>query len=198
MPSSMALRSHSVRSCSASGISSPSGPVRARAGHRSGASAPAGPTTLPIVAAGSLCTARVSRIASLDEVAPVQRGPAAARVALVEDEIQHVEDGAEALGTAPRRSGRRKGTPEVLMRCLARLMRCAIVASGTRNALAISAVVRPPTARSVSAIADGRVSAAMTAHEEQDRACRPVLQLDAASPSRSEQSARRRVRRRPA
>ena len=35
------------------------------------------------------------------------------------------------------------------MRCLARLMRWAIVASGTRNARAISAVVRPPTARSV-------------------------------------------------
>ena len=45
------------------------------------------------------------------------------------------------------------------MLCFARLIRCAIVASGTRNALAISAVVRPPTARSVSAIADGGVSA---------------------------------------
>ncbi len=45
------------------------------------------------------------------------------------------------------------------MLCFARLMRCAIVASGTRNACAISAVVRPPTARSVSAIADGGVSA---------------------------------------
>ena len=45
------------------------------------------------------------------------------------------------------------------MVCLARLMRCAIVASGTRNARAISAVVRPPTARSVRAMADGRVSA---------------------------------------
>jgi hypothetical protein len=33
----------------------------------------------------------------------------------------------------------------------ARLMRWLIVASGTRNARAISAVVRPPTARSVSA-----------------------------------------------
>ena len=42
---------------------------------------------------------------------------------------------------------------------MARLIRCAIVASGTRNALAISAVVRPPTARSVSAIADDGVSA---------------------------------------
>ena len=42
---------------------------------------------------------------------------------------------------------------------LARLIRWAIVASGTRNALAISAVVRPPTARSVNAIADEDVSA---------------------------------------
>ena len=45
------------------------------------------------------------------------------------------------------------------MVCLARLIRCAIVASGTRNARAISAVVRPPTARSVSAIADAGDSA---------------------------------------
>ena len=49
--------------------------------------------------------------------------------------------------------------PEARIVCLARLMRCAIVASGTRNALAICAVVRPPTARSVSATADELVSA---------------------------------------
>jgi hypothetical protein len=41
----------------------------------------------------------------------------------------------------------------------ARLILCAIVASGTRNARAISSVVRPPTARSVSAIADAVDSA---------------------------------------
>ena len=63
----------------------------------------------------------------------------------------------------------RNGTPDDLIVCLARLIRCAIVASGTRNALAISAVVRPPTARSVSAIADGRRQRRMTAHEEQDQ-----------------------------
>ncbi len=40
------------------------------------------------------------------------------------------------------------------MLCLARLIRWAIVGSGTRNAWAISAVVKPPTARNVSAIAD--------------------------------------------
>ncbi len=44
------------------------------------------------------------------------------------------------------------------MLCLARLMRWAIVASGTRKALAISAVVKPPTARSVSAIAKDALS----------------------------------------
>jgi hypothetical protein len=42
---------------------------------------------------------------------------------------------------------------------LARLIRCAIVASGTRNAAAISAVVRPPTARRVSASWEGADSA---------------------------------------
>jgi hypothetical protein len=47
-----------------------------------------------------------------------------------------------------------KGTPLSLTRCLARLMRRVMVASGTRNARAISAVVRPPTARRVSAICD--------------------------------------------
>ena len=52
-----------------------------------------------------------------------------------------------------------EGTPEAFTLCLARLIRCAMVASGTRNARAISAVVSPPTARSVSAIADPGVRA---------------------------------------
>ena len=55
--------------------------------------------------------------------------------------------------------GIRNGTHEALIVCFARLMRCAIVLSGTRNALAISDVVSPPTARSVSAMADEDVSA---------------------------------------
>jgi hypothetical protein len=41
----------------------------------------------------------------------------------------------------------------------ARLIRCAIVRSGIRNAAAISAVDRPPTARRVSAIAAAGLSA---------------------------------------
>jgi len=43
--------------------------------------------------------------------------------------------------------------------CFARLIRCANVFSGTRNAWFISAVLRPPTARSASAICDAGVSA---------------------------------------
>ena len=50
-------------------------------------------------------------------------------------------------------------TPEARMRPFARLMRWAIVASGIMNARAISAVVRPPTARSVSGMADAGGSA---------------------------------------
>ena len=49
--------------------------------------------------------------------------------------------------------------PELLILCFARLIRCAIVPSGTRNALAISAVVNPPTARNVKAIAEAAVNA---------------------------------------
>src|SRR6266566_4756283 len=43
------------------------------------------------------------------------------------------------------RGGMANSAPLALIRCLARLMRWATVASGTRNARAISAVVSPPT-----------------------------------------------------
>jgi hypothetical protein len=49
--------------------------------------------------------------------------------------------------------------PDSRMRCLARLIRCAIVGSGSMKARAISAVVKPPTARSVNGIAEPGVSA---------------------------------------
>ena len=52
-----------------------------------------------------------------------------------------------------------KGSPEATIRPLAREIRWAIVASGTRNAFATSAVVSPPTARRVNAIAEAGVSA---------------------------------------
>src|SRR6266516_4284784 len=56
------------------------------------------------------------------------------------------------------RGGMANSAPLALIRCLARLMRWATVASGTRNARAISAVVSPPTARSVKATWEGGVS----------------------------------------
>ena len=63
------------------------------------------------------------------------------------------------------RAGRSSGpgisnrAPLALMASLARLIRWAMVASGTRNAAAIWAVPRPPTARNVSAIWLGPESA---------------------------------------
>lgn len=66
--------------------------------------------------------------------------------------------------TTRRRSARSDGsggsnvTPAALMLCFARLTRCAIVASGIMNAFAISAVVRRPTARNVSASCEGAES----------------------------------------
>src|SRR5258708_4379511 len=52
----------------------------------------------------------------------------------------------------------RNSAPLALMRCFARLMRWATVASGSRNARAISAALSPPTARKVSATCDTVVS----------------------------------------
>jgi hypothetical protein len=62
------------------------------------------------------------------------------------------------LAVCSSRVGIRNCTPEVLIRCFALEIRCAMVASPTRNAFAISAVVSPPTARNVSAIAEAGVS----------------------------------------
>ena len=54
--------------------------------------------------------------------------------------------------------GTAKGSTTSSSRALARTMRCAMVDSGTRNELAICAVVRPATARKVSATCDGLLS----------------------------------------
>ena len=107
---------------------------------------------------------------------------AAARVSLVEDQVQHMQHGAEPLRSLLG-VGNRNGTPEALMLCFARLIRCAIVASGTRNALAISAVVRPPTARSVSAIAEDVRQRWMAAHEEQNESSSSSVSPDASAGS---------------
>jgi hypothetical protein len=66
-----------------------------------------------------------------------------------------------AASRSPRSAGggRWNWAPLSRMRCLARLIRCPTVFSGTSNARAISAVVSPPTARRVSATCDAVDSA---------------------------------------
>ena len=91
------------------------------------------------------------------QLGPVQRRSRAGGVALVEDEVQHLEHGSEPLGPFGLR-GQLNSAPLALIRCLARLIRWATVASGTRKARAISAVVSPPTARRVRATCEGWVS----------------------------------------
>ena len=94
----------------------------------------------------------------LRQVRPLQLVPAAARVALVEDQVEDAQHAAQARRSVFRRRQRERHA-RIADQRLALEMRCAIVRSATRNALAISAVVSPPTARSVRAIAEAGVSA---------------------------------------
>ena len=73
------------------------------------------------------------------------------RVALVEDQVDRLEHRRRGARRARRaREPRTARAPPTSVR-LARTIRCATVASETRNARAISLVVRPPSRRSVSA-----------------------------------------------
>ena len=145
-PSAMLGRSQRPRSWSASGIGSPS--ASTRAGRRASissisASSPAtsgssGSWPWTMRRAGS--PRRTGRLAGA--------APAAAGVALVEDQVEHVEHGPDGRRLLVG-EGSRNGTPDALIVRFAREIRWAIVASGTRKALAIWAVVSPPTARSV-------------------------------------------------
>src|SRR3954468_15452323 len=65
-------------------------------------------------------------------------------------------DDSRAVNSGP--VGTSKGTCAAVSVRLARTIRCASVASGTRNARAISSVVRPPTRRRVSATRASRLS----------------------------------------
>ena len=72
-------------------------------------------------------------------------------------------------------------------------MRCAIVASVTRKALAISAVVRPPTARRVRAMALGGVSDGWHARNSSARlSSSPATSGSSAGSSRKTRSSRAR------
>ena len=93
------------------------------------------------------------------ELGAVHVAAAAARVALVEDQVEHVQHRRAAWPAArpASASGTARRSLDLLLRAADPLRHRRLAAPGTRSA--ISAVVRPPTARSVSAIAEAGVSA---------------------------------------
>ena len=149
-------------SCDRTPVPPARGPAR-RAGpaRRRARCAPARRASVSSISASSPATSpssgssRADRAGEPDrlggQLGALQVGAGGRGVALVEDQVEHVQDDAQPLGPLRLRRHAGTATPLVLMRCLARLIRWAIVASGTRKARAISAVVRPPTARRVSA-----------------------------------------------
>ena len=157
MPSAIWSRFHSARSCSASGMKDPSVPMRAHAagigeqhqGEQAGHLAVVGerPVQLARQADGLGAERRDG------QAAPGRRGV-----------CPSVKTRYSTWATAATRAGisvtggRPNGSATSSSRALARTMRCAMVDSGTRNERAICAVVRPATARSVSATCDGRLS----------------------------------------
>ena len=106
----------------------------------------------------SRCTILVSRIASSDNSVRCSSGPLLAAYPSLKMRYSTCST-VRNLSVCSLCVGIWNGTPDALIRCFALAMRCAMVASGTRNAFAISAVVSPPTARKVSAIAEAGVSA---------------------------------------
>ena len=86
------------------------------------------------------------------------REVAAAAVALVEDQVDDGQHRGEPVGQQVRRRHAERDPAALIFR-FARTSRLAIVASGTRNARAISSSSRPPSVRSVSATCASSASA---------------------------------------
>ena len=156
MPSSICKRSQRSRRCSSRGTSEPSGSVRAaRRASVSNMSA-SSPATSPS-AGRSLCIMRVSRIASAVRSARFSAAPELVRYPSLNTRYSTCSTTRSRLACSDC-AGSSKRAPALRMLSLARLIRWAIVASGTRNALAISAVVNPPTALRVRASCEGTES----------------------------------------
>ena len=83
----------------------------------------------------------------------MQSGAGGGGVALGEDQVQHMEDRRHAIGAFLPQPAGEMGSA-VLVCFFARVIRRVMVASETRNARATSVMVRPSTARRVSAICD--------------------------------------------
>ena len=137
----MRSRSQRLRCCSASGTSSPPGLVRA--GRRASVSSISAsrPATSPSPGS-SRYSHRASRIASADRSGLVSSSLWVAeypslKIRYSTCSTARSRSPRSASLSGPVAGGRASGTPLALMACLARLIRWAMVASGTRNAAAI-------------------------------------------------------------
>src|SRR5258708_15634582 len=98
-PSVICCRSQSARSCCASGINSPSAPVRASVGQQHEGEQPGDLRVVRLQMADDPSQAhRLMR-----QIGSAQMGSDAARVALVENEVLHVYNCEQALRALPRR-----------------------------------------------------------------------------------------------
>ena len=100
----------------------------------------------------------MSRIASADRSARISRGPEVAAYPSVKIRYRTCKTTVSRCSRSGP-FGILNGTPLSATCTLARVIRRVMVASGTRKARAISAVVSPPTARRVSAICEAGDSA---------------------------------------
>ena len=133
VPSAISPRSQRARSCSASGTRLPSG--RVRAGRRASVSSMSASSPVTSPSPGShACNCRVSRIASSVSSTRCSAGPELAVYPSLKIRYSTCSTAASREGSSCG-GGTGTGRPLSRMRCFARLIRCAIVASGTRNAL---------------------------------------------------------------
>ena len=148
-PSSISARSHSVRSWSGSSTRSPLASVRAARRESVSKTDAEQPDHLGLV--GHQVGEQPRQPDCLGaEVRPYERPARARGVALVVDEVENGEDGLEAIRQLEP-FGHTVGDVRVADLALRPTRRCAIVASGTRKARAISSVCSPPSRRNVSA-----------------------------------------------
>ena len=133
-------------------------PVRAERRASVSSMSASSPATSPSSREQSMDDMRVSRIASRARSSRCKCGPAAAGVAFVEDQIQDVQH-RRSRSARSCAVGRRKGYARRFDALLGAADALRHGRLGHQEGVAISAVVRPPTARSVRAIAEDGVSA---------------------------------------
>ena len=141
------------------GRASPSAPVRASRRESWSSRSARSAARLGLVRHERRRAARASRIASAHRSRRTSASPRGGAVALVEDQVERPRARRRAAPGSRSSGGTRYGMPASRIFFFARTIRWASVASGTRNARAISGVVRPPSVRRVSATRASRASA---------------------------------------